>query len=61
MGNWESTYTDGSHDDSLHELPSHAGTSMDSYHQPKQQSAYIADNFNSLDQVLSTGIKFVLY
>ncbi|BFG30264.1 hypothetical protein CerSpe_165380 [Prunus speciosa] len=54
MGNGESTYIDGSHDDSLHELPSHAGTSMDSNRQPKQQSAYIADNFNSLDQVISS-------
>ncbi|PQQ19742.1 E3 ubiquitin-protein ligase RGLG1 isoform X1 [Prunus yedoensis var. nudiflora] len=54
MGNGESTYTDGSHDDSLHELSSHAGTSMDSNRQPKQQSAYIADNFNSLDQVISS-------
>ncbi|CAL2257039.1 unnamed protein product [Prunus armeniaca] len=27
---------------------------MDSSHQPKQQSAYIADNFNSLDQVISS-------
>ncbi|ONI14289.1 hypothetical protein PRUPE_4G273300 [Prunus persica] len=27
---------------------------MDSNHQPKRQSAYIADNFNSLDQVISS-------
>lgn len=53
MGNGESTYDDASRDGSVHEPPSYAGTSMGSNHPPKRQSTHIADNFNSLDQVIS--------
>lgn len=58
MGNGESSY-DYAHDNISQQPTSYTGSSMDYYyqprqqHQPRQQSTYIADNFNSLDQVIS--------
>ncbi|XP_034683577.1 E3 ubiquitin-protein ligase RGLG3 isoform X1 [Vitis riparia] len=50
MGNSESAFDD-SHHDFLHQTPSYAGTSMDPDYRHRRQLPYIADNFNSLDQV----------
>ncbi|KAJ9704125.1 hypothetical protein PVL29_005423 [Vitis rotundifolia] len=50
MGNSESAFDD-LHHDFLHQTPSYAGTSMDPDYQHRRQLPYIADNFNSLDQV----------
>ncbi|PON69474.1 Copine [Trema orientale] len=56
MGNGESTYED-SHDDFHpsfhHQSPSYAGRSMDQYSRPKHRSTHIADNYSSLDEVVS--------
>ncbi|XP_021300828.1 E3 ubiquitin-protein ligase RGLG3 isoform X2 [Herrania umbratica] len=56
MGNTESGYDD-SHTDFWHqpsyEPPSHAGSSMEHIHRPRQQATFIPDNFSSLDQVIS--------
>lgn len=52
MGNSESAFDD-SHHDFLHQTPSYAGTSMDPDYRHRRQLPYIADNFNSLDQVSS--------
>lgn len=50
MGNSESAFDDPHHD-FLHQTPSYAGTSMDPDYRHRRQLPYIADNFNSLDQV----------
>nr|CAN77261.1 hypothetical protein VITISV_024760 [Vitis vinifera] len=50
MGNSESAFDDPHHD-FLHQTPSYAGTSMDPDYRHRGQLPYIADNFNSLDQV----------
>lgn len=50
MGNSESSYDD-THDEILHPPPFYAGSSMDPTHRGKQHPTYIADNFNSLDEV----------
>ncbi|RVW20056.1 hypothetical protein CK203_115116 [Vitis vinifera] len=52
MGNSESAFDDPHHD-FLHQTPSYAGTSMDPDYRHRRQLPYIADNFNSLDQVSS--------
>ncbi|GFY87502.1 copine (calcium-dependent phospholipid-binding protein) family [Actinidia rufa] len=64
MGNSESM-PDDTHDDFPHQPPSHAdnhptyhppshaGSSMDHSHQRKQHAPHIADNYNSLDEVIS--------
>ncbi|KAK7282296.1 hypothetical protein RIF29_10959 [Crotalaria pallida] len=67
MGNSESTYE--SHDNLQQHTPSYAGSSVNTSHhhppararsstntryQPKKQPTYIADNFSSLDQVVSS-------
>ncbi|KAF5457867.1 hypothetical protein F2P56_021944 [Juglans regia] len=44
---------DNPQDDFRHDPPSHVKSSMDTYHQYKQHPTYIADNFSSLDQVIS--------
>lgn len=69
MGNQESTYGDPRDDFShhppsyaphhppshaAHHHPSHVGSSMEPNYRPQQKSSYIADNFNSLDQVISS-------
>ncbi|KAJ7979154.1 E3 ubiquitin-protein ligase RGLG2-like protein [Quillaja saponaria] len=52
MGNGESTHDD-LHDGFWNQPPSYASRSTDSNYQQKQQSNYIADNFSSLDKVVS--------
>ena len=47
MGNTDSTY-----EDTPHESTSYAGSSMDPTDGRKQQPTYIADNFNTLDEVV---------
>ncbi|XP_041008015.1 E3 ubiquitin-protein ligase RGLG3-like isoform X3 [Juglans microcarpa x Juglans regia] len=44
---------DNPQDDFRHDPPSHVKSSMDTYHRYKQHPTYIADNFSSLDQVIS--------
>jgi hypothetical protein len=50
MGNGESTFDDHQYD-FQQQSPSYSERSMDDNYQPRQHPAYIADNFNSLDQV----------
>lgn len=54
MGNGESAY-DGSHDDDDEwaRPPSYAGSSTDAPHRHMQQTTFIPDNFDSLDQVFT--------
>ena len=76
MGNNESM-PDETHDDFLHQPPSYAnnlppsfsnnhppsyaGSSTDPNYQRKQQASYIADNFNSVDEVLIIPSLFINY
>jgi E3 ubiquitin-protein ligase RGLG len=53
MGNGESTYGDDPHDDIQHYAPSYAGSSMETHHRHQEHASYIADNFNSLDEVFT--------
>ncbi|XP_057957746.1 E3 ubiquitin-protein ligase RGLG3 isoform X2 [Malania oleifera] len=53
MGNKESTYDDSNHD-FLHQHSSYAESSMDNNYQRRQQPSHIKDNFNSLDEVISS-------
>lgn len=75
MGNGESTYDDSddnvthepptyaTHEPpsyAAHEPPSYAGTSTNSSYQKKLPSTRIGDNFNSLDQVSTTSITYIV-
>ncbi|KAJ7945213.1 E3 ubiquitin-protein ligase RGLG2-like protein [Quillaja saponaria] len=53
MGNGESTHDD-LHYGFWNQPPSYASSSTDSNYQQKQRSNYIADNFSSLDKVVSS-------
>ncbi|KAJ6740943.1 E3 UBIQUITIN-PROTEIN LIGASE RGLG3 [Salix purpurea] len=53
MGNVESTFDDQCYD-SQKQPPSYAESSMDHNNRRRQHPTYIADNFNSLDQVISS-------
>ncbi|CAL0327747.1 unnamed protein product [Lupinus luteus] len=48
-----SSYAGSSVNTSHHQSPAHSRNSANTRHQPKKQPAYIADNFISLDQVIS--------
>ncbi|KAM4106196.1 hypothetical protein ACB094_04G048500 [Castanea mollissima] len=52
MGNGEST-SDDPPNAFQHYPPSYAGSSMDAHHRHQPHTPYIADNFTSLDQVIS--------
>ncbi|KAF5480567.1 hypothetical protein F2P56_001306 [Juglans regia] len=56
VGSSRNTYNqphDDPRDDFQHHPP-HVGSSMDTYHRHKQHPTQIADNFNSLEQVISS-------
>lgn len=55
MGNGESTFDSSQEDSPPHPISyaGSAGSSVDNYRQLMQQPTFIADNFNSLDQVIS--------
>ncbi|KAJ7957048.1 E3 ubiquitin-protein ligase RGLG2-like protein [Quillaja saponaria] len=52
MGNGESAH-DYHHNGFLHQPPSYASSSSNTSYRQRQQSTYIADNFSSLEQVVS--------
>lgn len=58
MGNSESAYDP--HHEFHHQTPSYAETSMDPDHQQRRHTSYIADNFDSLDQVFSSSFYFLI-
>lgn len=55
MGNGESTFDSSQEDSPPHPISyaGNAGSSVDNYRQLIQQPTFIADNFNSLDQVFT--------
>lgn len=55
MGNGESTFDSSQEDSPPHPISyaGSAGSSVDNYRQLMQQPTFIADNFNSLDQVFT--------
>lgn len=60
MGNGESTYDDP-YDDFLHQTVDDAESSMNQNYPNKGKSTFIADNFNSLDEVCNTALSYSLF